>query len=89
MFVRPWPKHFTQIADNYSLVFYNFYSLFWHALRHKVIGIKLSGNRINVDWIQDALNVVVHHLLNADCVSKSATECPSMEINIRCLNISG
>jgi hypothetical protein len=25
------------------------------------------------------LKVVVHHLLNADCVSKSATECPSME----------
>jgi hypothetical protein len=27
--------------------------------------------------------------LNADCVSKSATACPSMEINIRHLNISG
>jgi hypothetical protein len=39
--------------------------------------------------IEDALNVVVHHLLNADCVSKSATACPSMEINIRHLNISG
>jgi hypothetical protein len=35
------------------------------------------------------LNVVVHHLLNADCVSKSATECPSIEINIRRLNIFG
>jgi len=32
---------------------------------------------------------VVHHLLNADCVSKSVTKCPSMEINIRHLNISG
>jgi hypothetical protein len=35
------------------------------------------------------MNVVVHHLLNADCVLKSATEYPSMEINIRRLNISG
>jgi hypothetical protein len=36
-----------------------------------------------------SLNVVVRHLLNADSVSKSATECPSMEINIRHLNIFG
>ena len=33
------------------------------------------------------LNVIVHYLLNADCVSKSATECLSIEINIWCLNI--
>jgi hypothetical protein len=38
-----------------------------------------------VDWIQDVLDVVVHLLLklNEDFVSKSATKCPSMEINIR------
>jgi hypothetical protein len=38
-----------------------------------------------MDLIQDALDVVVHHLLNADCVSKSVTRCPSMDINIKTL----
>jgi hypothetical protein len=43
-----------------------------------------------MDWIQDALDIVVHHLLNLNevCVSK-LTEYLSMEINIRCLYISG